>query len=73
MLLTDDDKSDPEVGVPHVTPKFPSTSIVKAITTCGRVHVVVPVEVSAGPSNPATERVVLVFEFPSPQLLSPSS
>jgi len=63
----------PVAGVPHVTPKSPFVSINRAITTCGNVQEVTPVDVSAGPSNPAIARVVLVLAFPSPQLFSPSS
>ena len=73
MLLTELEDSDPDEGVPQETPKSPFESIVSAITTCGKVQLVFPVVVSAGPSSPAIASVVLVLEFPSPQLLSPSS
>ena len=72
-MFTEVDDKEPDAGVPQLTPKSPLESIVSAITTCGSMQLVVPVDVSAGPNNPATARVVLVFELPSPQPLSPSS
>lgn len=73
VVLTELEESEPLAGVPQVTPKSPLVSTVNPVTTCGEVQLDAPRLVNVGPRRPATARVVLVFELPSPQLFSPSS